>query len=268
MNRVERRELGALIRTALNAKVRDFEYPGGKSRDSVRVILQSGKSVIATKRKTEDRATRELSVLQRLRDSGGAVPNVYAYNGKFLLQQDVGKTRLSQTLHDDNPSLPIEAQLDAALGAMADCHAAARSSGLQEELPVIGAEADWREAFANVPHELGEMIGITPPDYAAEPVAELFSVIEPAFVKWDSRPGNALMGANGKCYWFDWEHCGRRNSLDDFVWLMADEFVTHDAEMQDRLAVNSPVAVCARDVARRGCPICQCDGCFSQLCAP
>ena len=49
MNRSDRREVSAFAKRALGRKVLDIEYPGGKTRDSVRLILPAGRSVIATR---------------------------------------------------------------------------------------------------------------------------------------------------------------------------------------------------------------------------
>lgn len=235
MNREERRELSAYVRKTLNQKVKDIEFPGGKSRDSVRVVLQTGQTLIATKRPSDNRAKQEVHVLRTLKEFGASVPKVYGFNGRFLLQQDVGSQRLSQMLHDDEANLSVKEQLDAALTSMIWYQDAARAADLETTLKPVGHEIEWRQGLANVPFELGEMIGVTPPDYSQDAVADVFEVKHPSFVKWDSRPGNALVNNDGKGFWFDWEHCGVRNSADDLVWLMADEFVTYNEKMEREL---------------------------------
>lgn len=235
MNRNERRELSSFARKMLKTKVSDFEYPGGENRDSVRLRLANGKSVIATRRPSDDRAQRELDVLKALGEHGASVPKIYGFDGTYLLQQDLGTTRLSQALHAGGGKDEIKQLLDAALSSMAAYQEASRSTNLVEQLPKIGHELNWRQALSKVPFELAEFTGIEPPEYDADAVAELLSVKTPSFVKWDSRPGNALISKSGKGYWFDWEHCGVRNAVDDLVWLMADEFVTFDKRMETDL---------------------------------
>ena len=235
MNRSDRREVSAFAKRALGRKVLDIEYPGGKTRDSVRLILPAGRSVIATRRPSDRRAEHEVRVLKALREGGAPVPKVYAFNGTILLQQDLGTERLSQSLHDPEYAKRIPELLDASLAAMAAVHAAAAKTDLADDLPVIGGEPGWCQGLASVPDEVGEMSGIQPPAYDRDAVAEVIKVRKPAFVKWDSRPGNALIADSGRAYWFDWEHCGLRNAVDDFVWLMADEFVTHVPDMEARL---------------------------------
>lgn len=232
MNRNDRRELASFVKKALKRKISDIQYPGGESRDSIRLVLDNGRTVISTRRPSDRRATRELEVLLALQKNGALVPKVYGFNGTFLLQQDLGETRLSQALHAEDAKEATPGLLDAALTSMASYQDAARASGLAEGIQPIGHEIEWRRALANVPSEVGEMTGIAPPEFDQEAVANLLEVKTPSFVKWDSRPGNALVAASGNCYWFDWEHSGVRNSADDLVWLMADEFVTFDKSME------------------------------------
>ena len=236
MNRRERRELSAEARRALGQPVEDIEFPGGSTRSSVRLVLADGNRVIATRRKTSRRADHEVHVMRVLHDNGGNVPKIYSFANGLLLQQDLGTKRLSETLHDPERKDDIPLLIEAALEGLARIHEAAAIGGLHEaDLPVIGAEPEWCQGLANTPHEVGEMSGIKPPSYDAAAIAEIFAVRVPSFVKWDSRPGNALVGADGHVYWFDWEHSGLRNPMDDFVWLAADEFVTFSRRLEEKL---------------------------------
>ena len=232
MNRAERRELTAYARKTLGRKVADIEYPGGESRDSVRLILDDGKRVIATRRPTDERAEHEVHVMRALHKHGANVPRVFGFNGELLLQQDLGTTRLSQTLHDKEMKPRIPELLDAALTSMAGFHEAAAKADLAKGTKIIGDRHEWCLGLASVPEEVGELTGIAPPAYDKEAVASLIAIREPSFVKWDSRPGNALVSPSLQAYWFDWEHSGARNAADDLVWLMGDEFVTHDPDME------------------------------------
>ena len=44
-----------------------------------------------------------------------------------------------------------------------------------------------------------------------------------------------MRASDGSIRWFDFEHCGARNRLDDLVWLLADETVPDDADAEDVL---------------------------------
>lgn len=235
MNRSERRELVSLAQKTIGHKVEDIEFPGGKRRDSVRLIVAGGKRVIATRRPTSRRAEQEVRVLRALHQHGANVPKIYGFRDGLLLQQDLGRARLSESLHDPARKDDIPGLLDAALTSMAGVHQAGAMAGLADEVPLIGGEDAWCHGLAGTPHEVAEMTGIPAPDYDREAVARLLAVRAPSFVKWDSRPGNALVSKSDKVYWFDWEHCGARNAADDFVWLLADEFVTFSRSMEARL---------------------------------
>jgi hypothetical protein len=58
-------------------------------------------------------------------------------------------------------------------------------------------------------------------------------------VKWDARPGNALIvndGADdGGVAWIDWEHCGARDALDDLAWLLCDEYMPDHVGLESAL---------------------------------
>ena len=54
------------------------------------------------------------------------------------------------------------------------------------------------------------------------------------FVKWDARPGNAMV-AEGDIVWFDWEDCGRSKALDDLAFVLCDEWCALDEEAETRL---------------------------------
>ncbi len=54
------------------------------------------------------------------------------------------------------------------------------------------------------------------------------------FVKWDARPGNAMVN-DGHVIWFDWEDCGRSKALDDLAFVLCDEWTPLDGEAEARL---------------------------------
>ena len=47
-----------------------------------------------------------------------------------------------------------------------------------------------------------------------------------SFIKWDARPGNAIVRDSKNIFWIDWEHCGLRAGVDDLVWFLSDEWVS------------------------------------------
>ncbi len=235
MNGQERRKLAAVARRLVGQKVERIEFPGGKSRKSVRLVFAGGKTAIATQRRTSARAEMEARVMRVLREGGARVPRILAFDGSLLIQQDIGTARLSELLNNDDPRTEQVARLNLALASMAEVHEAAAKAGLAAEVPPIGVDDDWIGGLVARPRELGAALGIAAPEFDVEAAQRMLAVRRPAFVKWDSRPGNALIGRNGAAYWFDWEHCGARNALDDMVWLLADEFTPSDPETSDQM---------------------------------
>ena len=236
MNRQERRELAAHVRRLCGRRVLGVEFPGGKSRKSVRLAFEDGGTAIATRRRRSGRSELEVEIMRALHAGGARVPKVLAFDGTLLIQEDLGRTRLSQRLHDGREDR--ETLMKSAIEAMAGYHEAAARSGITARLEVIGDEAGWLEGFVERPAATGEALGIETPDYDRERAIHLLRLREPAFVKWDSRPGNVLIGDDGIAWWFDWDRCGARNAIDDLVWLIADEFVPSDPALTNKLIAD------------------------------
>ena len=235
MNRNERRKLIAVVRNMTGRKVSNITFPGGKTRKSFRLNFDDGTSAIATQRRSDRRREREIDVMRTLGAQGAPVPRVLGVEGGLMLQEDLGKTRLSEHLHASaGDATAIADALDQAVDSMARIHEAAAASGLADRSPLIGADPSWIEGLLRCPEEIGSALGLKVPEYPLEPLQHLLRVREPSFVKWDSRPGNALL-RDGQAYWFDWEDSGTRNAVDDLVWLLCDEFVTFKPEMQEAL---------------------------------
>lgn len=233
MKPLARRELAAHVRRLTGRRVLGIEFPGGKSRKSVRVAFDDGGSAIATRRKRSKRGDREVAIMRALHEHGARVPAVVAYDGTLLIQEDLGRSRLSERLHQ--PGANSETLMLAAIDAMAGYHRAAAKANLAEQLPVIGEEPGWLGEYVARPAEVGKALGIPAPAYDRPRAKHLLRLRKPAFVKWDSRPGNVLIGGDGQAWWFDWDRCGARNPIDDLVWLIADEFVPVDAALTRRL---------------------------------
>ena len=89
---------------------------------------------------------------------------------------------------------------------------------------------------------------------------DLLHIRTPHFIKWDARPGNAIARRDRTVAWFDWEHCGARNQLDDVAWLLADEYVPDWAAVEhellgrylDRFAGESGIDQAADNLAAFG----------------
>ena len=119
-------------RRLLGAAVLRAEPLGGRRRGSVRVLL-GDRSVVATKRKRAERARLEAEVLRARGARGAPVPRLVAFDGAWLIQEDLGATRLPQALAAGD-GVETEALLDAALSALAATHRAGRSAGLERQV--------------------------------------------------------------------------------------------------------------------------------------
>ena len=216
--------------TLIGEKADRVDYPAGRSRRSVRVHL-TGRSVIVTRRRNPARGIHEQRILRDLHAAGAPVPGILAWGDGWLVQQDLGGMRLTGAIADASTS-EVETLLDRALDALARCHAAGRQAGLSEGPAQLGATDNWLHTFAEMPQRVGVAAGLAPADYDADSLAGRMRPPNPAFIKWDARPGNALLGDDGAVYWFDWEHAGIRSPLDDIGWLLGDEYVADlpDAE--------------------------------------
>jgi len=218
----------ALVRAVealLNTEVTGVEYPGGKSRESYRLLLTDQRSVIATRRDTLERARREVLTLAALNRQATEVPRLIATNySQILVQEEVAGTRLSQALSDAD-AMQFTRLLDAALESLRHIQRAATTEGLEDVVDALGADDEWLARLVQRPRVVGEHLDVPAPPLDEAALLTLLAIREPRFVKWDTRPGNALVTSDDRVVWFDWEHTGKRNRLDDVAWLLGDEFL-------------------------------------------
>ncbi len=222
----------AACETLLGAKVTRVEAPGGL-RKSIRLYL-GDEPVIVTRRRTLPRARLEVAVLHALHARGAPVPRVLAFDGIWLLQEDLGGRRLPQALAESTQK-EGEAWLDAALSSLAECQRAGREAGLNNRVRVIGANPDWLRQLITMPKHLGRIVKLPPPRLPQRQLLHFLRVRRPAFLKWDARPGNAIAREDGTVAWFDWEHAACRNPPDDVAWMLGDEFVPDWPKAEKRL---------------------------------
>ena len=203
--------------------------------DSQSVRLYVGdETAIATRRKTSERAELEVGVLKELRDNGAPVPEVPAYDGIWLLQEDVGGDRLSRKIYKTWES-ECERWLEIALTSLSRVHSAAAVAGLQDRVFEIGAKPDWLRQFIDTPRRIGRFLDVPCPKLDNHRLFYTLNVLGRSFVKWDARPANAAAREDWTIAWYDWEHCGCRNRLDDVAWLIADESVPDWPVSESRL---------------------------------
>lgn len=249
--RATERDLAAeaveLVHRLLGARVEALEWPAGRGRESLRARLPGG-SVIVTRRRSARRAELESFVLRALRARNAPVPALLAEDGHWLIQEDLGGLRLSVAINGGDPPAG-ERALDAALAALGRIHEAGRAAGLEDRVVSLGLERDWLLAFADRPRRLGDHLGLPAPEVEVERLLPLLTPERPLLVKWDARPANAALGDLNPdeeqldatasppptVGWYDWEHCGCRDPLNDMAWLLCDEFVPFWPEIETRL---------------------------------
>ena len=222
-----------VCRRLLDESVEDIEFPGGKSRDSVRARL-ANRTVIVTRRTNSARAELEVEILRSLHENGAPVPRIIAFDGEWTIQEDLGEQRLSVALSTANEE-GGEKLLEAALDGLYRAQQAGEISGLARRVVAVGAQPDWIAKLVDTPTRLGDSLNIPAPALDRQSIADDLRVETPKLIKWDARPGNAIAMENGGVAWIDWEHSGCRNGLDDMAWLLGDEYVPYWPEVETRL---------------------------------
>ena len=216
----------------LQQKVISVDFPGGEDRKSFRAKLDD-RSVILTKRKKNWRAEKEARALEHLSALGAPVPAILGYDGEWLIQQELPGIRLSEALAVADAKRG-EKLLDGAITTLADIQTLANENEFLAGGASLGATEEWLTKLIETPKRLGDYYDIPAPALELKPLIVVLRDRHQQFVKWDARPANAMVD-DGQVAWFDWEHCGRRNPLDDLAWLLGDEYVPLSAEVEDRL---------------------------------
>ena len=219
----------------LESKVKNVDFPGGKDRDSRRLELLDGRSVIATERSDLKRAEMECAVLRQIGSQLQSVPNLIISDGYYrLAQEDLGGIRLSQALHNADEQ-GVESLLTNSLTQLSAIQKCGSEAGFDGDFLSIGHSPDWIKMLLSRPGVIGDYLKIPAPKLDLDDLLEHLKVRAPRFIKWDTRPGNANVQEQDQVVWFDWEHCGTRNRLDDAAWLLCDEFTPDYPETEARV---------------------------------
>lgn len=191
---------------------------------SVRAIRlhSGGETLIAARRPGEARAQLEASVLEALHAQGAPVPACLGRRGRWVFQEDLGGQRLSVALWKsgkDQNELMLRG-----LEALRALHDAARATDLSRRIARLGVEPMWMTRLAAIPTRIAEATGIPAPPLDHEAIGKTLAPALFGLLKWDARPANAMIRDDGRIFWFDWEHCGVRDPLDDAAWFLGDEY--------------------------------------------
>ena len=137
----------------LGRKAGDVDWPASRSRRPVRVRLDE-LTVIATRRKREQRSRLEALVMKTIHAHGAPVPAVLAYDGAWLIREYLDGERLPQVLMDSDPAR-AHTLLSAAASGLADIHRIGTETGLHEKVVRLGATDSWLHGLIYTPNRIG-----------------------------------------------------------------------------------------------------------------
>jgi aminoglycoside phosphotransferase (APT) family kinase protein len=219
----------------MGCAVRDLEFPGGASRNTIRVLLEDGRSCYATGRPKKTRSTRELQILWALDRANVPAPKVLGVEDSFFLQSDVGSDRLSIALAqgDDTQRMKL---MRGAVTALVQAQRALAQGDAQGYFDPGNTSHSANLYRAGQPREAAKYLRMQSlPDYDREALARLIALRDDAAVKGDTRPANAIMQPDGQAVWIDWDRAQRGNCLDDLVNLVCDEYCEISLQQEQAL---------------------------------
>lgn len=233
-------EAARVCETLLKQGVSQLSFPGGRSRKTILATMNDGAIFAVTRRRRSNRATLELEVMKALKSESAAVPAIVAYSDGWLIQEHVGSIRLTEKLDAAATDEERELWLVKGLDGLLSIQQAGRRASLNVQVARIGRKEAWLKKLMSFPDELGGLLQIPTPtiDFAA--LENALQVDSPTFIKWDARPGNAMVNDQGEVCWIDWEHCGVRDPLDDMAWFLMDEWAPNCPQIESRLFDDFP----------------------------
>lgn len=224
--------IAALSQRVFGRAPRRMAFPGGTSRSAF-IVDMGGETFVFARREDRDDAQLEGIVLKSL-SATGFVPGLRAVADEWVVQQFIEGERLPVAL-DAEPDMPRrEALVENALESLLAIHEAAHTRNLQHRVPKVGTVDKWLWNRTGAAKRIAKSIGIMAPDFDRKKLVKLMDVKRDEFIKWDARPGNAMVTDQGTV-WFDWEDCGRSKALDDLAFVLCDEWCTLDAAAETRL---------------------------------
>ncbi|EFL89251.1 phosphotransferase [Ahrensia sp. R2A130] len=207
-------------------------FPGGTSRTAFIADMGDERCVFARRENSND-AQLEGIVLKAL-GSTGKVPQLRAVEDDWVVQQFVTGERLPVVMDRTENADERERLTADALDSLHALHEAARTVGLQHRVPRIGVADNWLWNRTGAAKRISVLAGIEAPALDRHRLVQFMNVKRDEFVKWDARPGNAMVTPSGSV-WFDWEDCGRSKALDDLAFVICDEWSNLTVEAEQRL---------------------------------
>jgi aminoglycoside phosphotransferase (APT) family kinase protein len=227
-----------LLRRTIGVEV--FPAPPGCMRESVRVLFEDG-SVVATRRSDRERRERELRALRQLGRRQAPVPRLLAQDGEWIVQEDVGRLRLSQILND--PEQPgRSACLARALAALNQVHETAPAAGLTAAIGLAETRVNRVAHGLSLIEEISASLGLAAPSLDRDRILDL--VREPGrdFVKHDVNLADFVVGPEGAVRLVDWEFGQAGCALEDVARFAASALIPPDLDPFGRLRDLCPYA--------------------------
>ena len=225
-------QVAALSNKVFGHSPKRVAFPGGKSRSAFIADMGDAPYVFA-KRSNRGDAQLEGIVLRTLGPSG-YVPRLKAVVDQWVVQEWVPGERLPVVLNQTADMESRKLRVSEALECLIHIHNEAQSANLHHRIPKIGSVDKWLWNRTGAAKRISKSVGLRAPELDRDKLVRLMDVKRDEFVKWDARPGNAMVGDQGTI-WFDWEDCGHSKALDDLAYLLCDEWTNLDEQSEAEL---------------------------------
>ena len=220
-------------------KVSKFSFPGLKRRDKrgnfvMLITACNGIEYILSFRSSLKLASVEEIALRNLSKESAPVPKLINRTGSWLLQEYISGPRLSEVLGRGKLDQSYDI-LETAISSLLQIQDLARKIGLGKHMKPICNSHAWRNERTGWLTSLADVSNSSLPKLNEEQINSVLTVKPTSFVKWDARPGNAILTKNAKVIWFDWEHCGCRAGIDDLIWFLTDEWLNLSSISEEKI---------------------------------
>ena len=177
-------------------------FPGGKTRSAF--IADMGRSPYVFAKREDKRDAQLEGIVLRTLGPTGYVPKLKAIVENWVVQEFIPGERLPVVLNDMPDMAAREQLLAQSLESLIHIHNAAHTANLHHRVPKIGTVENWLWNRTGAAKRISKSVKLAPPDLDREAIVELLDVKRDEFIKWDARPGNAMVAKN-HINWFDWE---------------------------------------------------------------
>ena len=210
-------------------KVKNFSHPGHKNRDDsgnkvLLVTSENEQKFILTFRKNIEHAELEAEALKRISKVKGPVPKLINSSKNWLVQEYIAGDRLSSVINTENKDLCSDL-IYRGISSLIHLQEIAKNIHLFKSAKPVCISKYWKELEVNALGSISELTQLSLPNIDRNKIIDVLTINPYSFVKWDARPGNAILGIEQQIVWIDWEHSGLRAGIDDLIWFLSDEWV-------------------------------------------